>query len=56
VPSTATPIALPTWRMAWIRPDPTPLRSVDSAPSAAFMAGGRVKPSPTPATETHAAT
>jgi hypothetical protein len=40
VPGTATPIALPTWRIAWISPEPTPLRSADRAPSAAFMAGG----------------
>ena len=40
----------PTWRIAVISAEPDPLRSADSAPRAAFIAGGIASPSPSPAT------
>src|ERR1700759_4721936 len=55
VPRTATPIVAPTCRIAVIRADPDPLRSADSAPSAAFIAAGIASPSPRPATANQAA-
>ena len=48
VPSTATPIVPPTWRIAVISAEPDPLRSAYSAPSAAFSAVGMARPSPRP--------
>ena len=51
----ATPNVPPTWRRAMIRAEPTPLRSGESTPRAAFMAPGRAKPSPAPMTVTHKA-
>ena len=51
----ATPIAPPTWRMAISSAEPTPLRSAESAPSAASMQTGIAKPSPAPSAAIHAA-
>ena len=51
----ATPNVPPTWRSAMIRAEPTPLRSAESAPRAAFIAPGRAKPRPAPMMVTHSA-
>ncbi len=45
----------PTWRSAEIRAEPEPLRSADSADSAAFIACGMASPRPSPKTANHAA-
>ena len=55
MPSTATPIVAPTWRMAVISADPAPLRSADSSPRAAFIAAGMASPRPIPAIANQAA-
>ena len=55
VPSTATPMVAPTWRIAEISAEPEPLRSADSADSAAFIACGIASPSPRPNAASHAA-
>ena len=54
-PRIATPMVPPTWRTAWITADPTPLRSPESCPMAAFMDAGSAKPSPTPSALIHTA-
>ena len=43
-------------RSAWIAPEPTPLRSTESAPSAAFIAVGIERPVPKPIAVIQAAT
>ena len=48
VPSTATPMVAPTWRIAEIRAEPEPLRSADRADSAAFIVCGIASPRPNP--------
>src|SRR5260221_4575736 len=50
VPSTATPIVPPTWRIAVISAEPDPLRPGDRAPIAALSAVGIATPRPNPVT------
>ena len=50
VPSTATPIVPPTWRIAVISAEPEPLRAGESAPRATFSAVGIAMPRPKPVT------
>src|SRR5258708_12077013 len=50
VPSTATPIVPPTWRIAVMSAEPDPLRAAERAPSAALSAVGIATPRPNPVT------
>src|SRR5260370_6057079 len=50
VPSTATPIVPPTWRIAVISAEPDPLRAGERAPIAALSAVGIATPRPNPVT------
>ena len=48
VPSSATPIAPPAWRLALSTPDAMPARSAGAAPMIAFVAAGIVNAMPKP--------
>ncbi|HUK70936.1 MAG TPA: hypothetical protein VLW50_19610 [Streptosporangiaceae bacterium] len=48
MPRIVTPMVAPTWRIAVITAEPTPLRSADRTPSAAFIAAGIAIPAPRP--------